>query len=101
MAAPRGVRTRGSPLASPCFSHLVGHIPQYGPDPQRLILSRSIWHVFRYLGLATIAVVLLELWRRKVLRDQLSWRRPTLLEAGLFVFGAFLLFKALSKILDY
>lgn len=60
-----------------------------------------IWRGFGYLGVVTMAVVAVELWHRHLLRGRLPWRAPTLLEAGLFVLGAFLLFKALTEVLDY
>jgi hypothetical protein len=59
------------------------------------------WWAFIFLGLATIAVVLLELWHRHLLRGRLPWRRPTFLEAGLIVLGAYLLVNSLSRKLDY
>jgi hypothetical protein len=60
-----------------------------------------LWRGFFYLGLATMVVVPVELWHRHLLGGRPRWRRPTLLEAGLFALGAFLSFKALTKILDY
>jgi hypothetical protein len=59
------------------------------------------WRAFFYLGLATIAVVPLELWHRHLLGGRLPLRRPTFLEAGLIVLGAYLLFKGPSQRLDY
>jgi hypothetical protein len=59
------------------------------------------WRALFYLGLATIAVVPLELWHRHLRRGRLPWRRPTFLEAGLVVLGAYLLFDSLSQKLDY
>jgi hypothetical protein len=63
-------------------------------------LAPSWWAVF-YLGLAAIAVLPLELWHRHQLGGRLPWRRPTLLEAGLIVLGAYLLFKGPSQKIDY
>jgi hypothetical protein len=61
----------------------------------------STWRALFYLGLATIAVVPLELWHRHLLRGRLPWRRPTFLETGLIVLGAYLLFDSRSQKLDY
>jgi Caspase domain len=59
-----------------------------------------IWLKFLVLGIATIAVVMLELWHRRLLGGRLLWRRPTPVEAGLFVLGTLLQFLAISQDFD-
>jgi len=58
------------------------------------------WHYFSYLGVATIAVVLLALWHRRLLRGQ-RWRRATALQVALVVPGSVLLVFATTLKLDY
>lgn len=55
----------------------------------------GIWRGFAALGLAMVAVALLDLWHRHLLRGQV-WRRPTILEVGLFVAGTALVLFATS-----
>jgi Caspase domain len=59
-----------------------------------------VWTAFLCLGVATIAVVLLELRHRQLLGHRLSWRPPRPLEAGLLVVGAGLLFRAIRLDFD-
>jgi Caspase domain len=64
-------------------------------------LLAGIWRNYLFLGLAAIVVVVIELWHRQLLRDRLWWRRPTLLEAGLLVPGAVLVFDATRQRFDH